>query len=396
MKSQKLDAHQIWEMHSHDWRDPLAASTLVNNASEIDPKLFQYETVGNFWPIIEQLGITLFVTREYEHLIMAFSVIDGKPRISFYPLPHPSGIAFDTIQNRLYIASTRNPNQLFQFRAVGNLLPRLDVRSDLSTSYVNVKPMVPVSSQFFPGCTYLHELKFIGTKLYANAVGHNAVVCIEPNDEYHRVWWPKCIEDNGKPDFEQNYIQLNSIASGSSLETSFFTASTDRKSVRRPGHKNFKVDKQGVVFSGETRQVIAGGLTRPHSARLYQGKVWVDNSGYGEVGYIENHKYHPYIKLPGWTRGLYFKENIAFVGTSRVLPRFRQYAPGLEVDTSVCGIHTIDMSTKKIIGSITWPFGNQIFDFETVHSSYSTGFPTQVGSKRAIAKEKDLYYSFNI
>ena len=85
-------------------------------------------------------------------------------------------------------------------------------------------------------------------------------------------------------------------------------------SNRRPGHKNFPVDKRGVIFSGKSKEVYAGGLTRPHSARLFQNKVWVDNSGYGELGYAEQNQFKPVIRLPGWTRGLCFNSSISICG----------------------------------------------------------------------------------
>ena len=51
------------------------------------------------------------------------------------------------------------------------------------------------------------------------------------------------------------------------------------------------------------------------------GEVWVDNSGYGELGFVSDEKLSVVSRLPGWTRGLSFHKDIAFVGTSRVIPR---------------------------------------------------------------------------
>ena len=48
-------------------------------------------------------------------------------------------------------------------------------------------------------------------------------------------------------------------------------------SARRPGHLNFPVDGRGVIFSGRTRDVVATGLTRPHSARLHEGTITVED-----------------------------------------------------------------------------------------------------------------------
>src|SRR5262249_14340443 len=162
-------------------------------------------------------------------------------------------------------------------------------------------------------------------------VGQNAIIRLYDDGRYERVWWPRCIETEAGPVIGQNHIQLNSIAAGKNLQNSYFSASAERLSARRPGHKNFPVDKRGVIFSGKTREPMARGLTRPHSARLHQGRVWVDNSGYGELGVAESGGFEPIVRLPGWTRGLCFHGQVAFVGTSRVIPRFQHYAPGLDV-----------------------------------------------------------------
>jgi uncharacterized protein (TIGR03032 family) len=149
------------------------------------------------------------------------------------------------------------------------------------------------------------------------------------------------------------------------------------------------------LFSGRTREVVAGGLTRPHSARLRRRRVWLDNSGYGEVGWVEDKKFHVVAKLPGWTRGLRFVDDVMFVGTSRVIPRFRHYAPGLDVDASVCGVHALCVKTGAILGSLLWPNGYQIFGVEAVPASFTGGLPqplTESGlSERA---ERDLFYTF--
>ena len=137
------------------------------------------------------------------------------------------------------------------------------------------------------------------------------------------------------------------------------------------------------------------GLTRPHSARLHRGRVWVDNSGYGEFGFADSGNFVSVAQLPGWTRGLCFYERVAFVGTSRVLPRFRQYAPGLEVESSICGVHAVDIESGQVLGSLVWPHGNQIFAIDWIPSRIATGFPFVVGHKRSSTERKKiLFYTF--
>src|SRR6185295_15678652 len=101
-----------------------------------------------------------------------------------------------------------------------------------------------------PGCLYMHDLAFIGGKLHACAVGHNAIVRLEDEGGFDHRWWPKCVELPAGPVLTQNHIQLNSIAAGARLESSYFTASSCEVERRRPGHLNYPVDRRGVVFSG--------------------------------------------------------------------------------------------------------------------------------------------------
>src|SRR5206468_2789364 len=125
----------------------------------------------------------------------------------------------------------------------------------------------------------------------------------------------------------------------------FFSASADAMGRLRPGDPDFPVDRRGVIFSGRTREPVVRGLTRPHSARLRRGQLWVDNSGYGEVGVCRDGRLDVVARPGGWTRGLAFAGDVAFVGTSRVLPRFERYAPGLDPARCVCAVHALDART---------------------------------------------------
>jgi uncharacterized protein (TIGR03032 family) len=387
-KPQELEA--LWAGHSAEWRAPEQIASQWREAADINPDFLRHTVRGAWWETLSKARVTLLVTREYEHLVMALSVVEGRPRISYFPVPHPSGLVVDRARGVVYLASTRNPNQIYDLAPVCGAKPRQDVKF----AGARGRPLVPIRSRFLPGCLYLHDLALIGGNLFGNAVGENAVVHLMPDGNCERVWWPRCLEVNGRPDFGRNYLQLNSIAAGQSLAGSYFSASAESLSRRRPGHRNFPVDRRGVIFSGATREPIVRGLTRPHSARLNHGRVWVDNSGYGEVGFCDEGRFVCVARLSGWTRGLCFAQNTAFVGTSRVIPKFRQYAPGLDVNKNMCGIHAVDTRSGAVLGSLHWPYGNQIFAIDWLPASLSTGFVFSLDQKINSAYAKNLYYTF--
>lgn len=378
-----------WAAHAAQWRDPAQIVSQWESAA-IDSALMRYRIRGSFEQTLEELGVTLIVTREYEHLLMALSVHEGRLHMTYVPLPHPSGIAIDRGADTVAIASTRNPNQVFRFAPATRGLNRRDAAASVLD-----RPLLPFASTFYPGSLYIHDLAYIDNRLYANAVAHNAVVELRDDGHWRRVWWPKAIERDGDPDFGRNYLQLNSIAAGASISSSYFSASAERMSARRPGHLNFTVDGRGVILSGKTREPVVRGLTRPHSVRFRAEELWVANSGYGELVRADDGRPQVVSRLPGWTRGLCVCGDTAFVGTSRVIPRFRAYAPGLDVGKSVCGVHAIDLRSGQTLGSFVWPGGNQIFAVEWIARSVTFGFPFGPSLRRGATARRLLFYAYD-
>jgi uncharacterized protein (TIGR03032 family) len=385
-----VNLEALWEHHHAQWRDANAVIALWEGIS--DPTALAYTVSGRFWETLAESGGTLLVTREYEHLVMALRA-ERDPAITALRLPHPSGIAYDAARGVVHIACTRNPNQVLTLAPYAGAIPRLD----MAQPDPNGRPLMPVRSTFFPGSLYMHDLALIGGELHANAVGQNAVVRLHDDGRHERVWHPACIERGQAPIFGQNHIQLNSIAAGATPGTSYYSASADEITELRPGHPDFPVDKRGVIFSGATREPILRGLTRPHSARLHQGRIWVDNSGYGELWAVDpDGAYNVIARLPGWTRGLCLVGDVAWVGTSRVIPRFRQYAPGLDVDASVCGVHAVDLASGAILGSLIWDAGNQIFAIELLPGDFTTGLPFPALVERDRDAETRLFYAYSV
>lgn len=352
----------LWEKQSKALRDPYEVLTGNAQKNGVYSESLEYQTDSGFLEVLTELQITLLLTREYEHLVLSLNVVNGTVHQKFLHLPHPSGLAVDRRTNTVYVAATRNPNQIWELRP----------------SNGEFQYLMPTRTKVFPGSYYFHDLAMIGDRLFGTSVGKNAVVEIDFNSSKidEPVWWPKSIEQKiDGPDFSLNYLQLNSIAAGTSIEKSFFSASSAIVRAQRPGDLDYPVDRNGVIFSGKTREVYATGLTRPHSARIFKDKVWVDDSGYGTLGYIESGKYVSVFDLPGWTRGLCFIGKYAFVGVSRVLPKFRVYAPGLEVNKcQTCGIFVYDTISGEYKGSIVWPYGNQIFAIEYLSTQITQGF----------------------
>jgi uncharacterized protein (TIGR03032 family) len=377
------------------WRDPGQVMTHWAGATPVDYRLLQARPTRGWWEFIERSGMTIFVGREYEHFVIALSTWRGRPHVSYLPMPHPSGIAFDADQDILHIASTRNPNLVFSLSPITALLQlnRLPPVPDLS----EFRPLVPRTSNVFPGSLYLHDIALVNGRLYGTSVGRNTLIELGSPSRIKDVWWPRSIAPDRVAMTDRNYLQLNSIAAGATIRDSYFTASAARPSKRRPGQRSFPVDRRGVVFDGTTREPITLGLTRPHSARFGLSHLLVANSGYGElvVANPGDTSFDVVSRLPGWTRGLAVLGDTAVVATSRVLPGYEHYAPGLDATRALCGLHAVNLATGETIGSLSWPAGNQIFAVEAVPRNRTHGFLQATQASLPRFKVSDILFGYS-
>ena len=371
------------------WRRPEQILSHWRDAGGVDPALLRRRIRGDLPGLLEEAGLRLLVSREYEHLLVA---LGGGARIeqSYLPVPHPSGITVDRDAGTVWFASTRNPNQVFALDPV----VEIPERGDVARKPDAVGWLVPTRSVFYPGASYLHDLALFGGRLHGASTGQNAIVELGPAGRAEPVWWPRCVEERGRARLDLNFIQLNGIAAGADLESSYFTASCDEMSRRRPGHVNFPVDRRGVIFSGASREVVCRGLTRPHSPRLHGGRVWVANSGYGQVGYVEDGRLEVVAELDGWTRGLAVTERYVFVGISRVIPKYSHYAPGLDPARCRTGVVAIERATGREVGRIEWPDGDQIFAVEAVEASRFRSLPFVTPEDGARPRTRMAFYSY--
>jgi len=108
----------------------------------------------------------------------------------------------------------------------------------------------------------------------------------------------------------------------------------------------------GCVLDITSNETIATGLSMPHSPRVYQGKLWLLNSGTGELGYVNTGHFEPIAFCPGYLRGLAFHNGFAIVGLSK--PRHNRVFTGLALDKKldakpICGVMVIELATGNTV-----------------------------------------------
>lgn len=112
----------------------------------------------------------------------------------------------------------------------------------------------------------------------------------------------------------------------------------------------------GIVMDVASGEIVAAGLSMPHSPRWHDGRLWVLNAGTGEFGRIDpsDGRFEPVAFCRGFLRGMALVGNHAVVGTS--LPRDNHVFAGLPLQerldregaAPICGLSVINLQTGDI------------------------------------------------
>jgi uncharacterized protein (TIGR03032 family) len=113
----------------------------------------------------------------------------------------------------------------------------------------------------------------------------------------------------------------------------------------------------GTVTDVAANAVVMGGLSMPHSPRLYRDKLWLLDSGTGNFGYVDLRRgqFEPVVFCPGYMRGLSFVGDYAVVGLS--LNRENKTFEGLALDDNLrkrkaeprAGLQVVDLRTGDVV-----------------------------------------------
>ena len=118
----------------------------------------------------------------------------------------------------------------------------------------------------------------------------------------------------------------------------------------------------GVVIDVESNEIVAKGLSMPHSPRLHQGTLYLLNSGKGEFGKVglKSGKFEPIAFCPGYARGLTIAGNFAVIGLSKIRDNktFADLPLGAVLEEkgveARCALQVIDLRSGDFVHSVNF------------------------------------------
>ncbi len=209
----------------------------------------------------------------------------------------------------------------------------------------------------FTGDVDIHEMEFCKNKLYFVNTKFSTLCVNDSSYSFKPIWKPKFISVLQPTD----KCHLNGLCTRDG-EPRYVSALgvTDEPLGWRKNKAN-----GGVLIDIKNDKILAKGLCMPHSPRWYQDKLWFLESGKGTLSYLElsSRKITNVAEVPGFTRGIQFLGDLAFIGVSKV----RESAtfsglPITRLPKRVCGIWIVNIKTKKIVSFIEFTEGlDEIF-----------------------------------
>lgn len=311
---------------------------------------------STFPELLKQANASLVVSTYQAGKLILLRATEGNLNTHFVSLPKPMGVAFS--QGRLSVGSGAHVVDYFNLTNVG---PK-------------VEPINTHDSAFLPRRTHvtgdidIHEMGF--DKDQELWIVNTKMSCLCTLDINHSIvprWRPPFITGYDLTD----RCHLNGLAMRDGKPkyvSALGTADT-------PGGWRENKAFGGMIMDIETNQMIAEGLSMPHSPRWYRDKLWVLESGAGQLITIDTTSGEKTViaEVPGFCRGIDFIERYAIIGLSEV--RETAVFAGLPLtereQDRKCGVWIVDIETGETVGFLVFSGGVQeIFSVQLVPWKY--------------------------
>lgn len=235
---------------------------------------------------------------------------------------------------------------------------------------------------YHTGDLFVHDLAYTNHGLAFVNTRFSCIATI--SHEYHFIplWQPPFIKSIEPGDI----CHLNGLATS---EGELKAVTALGVSTETGGWRAGKADG-GIVIDVPSNEIILTNLSMPHSPRWYRDRLWLLNSGKGELLCLSpgDSQADVVCQLPTYLRGLAFHHDTAIVGLCKI--REKKVFGGLPVEKDgselLCGIALINLNQGVCTGIFEFTAGvEEIYDIRVLPgvgkaSIYSREHPQTEGA----------------
>jgi uncharacterized protein (TIGR03032 family) len=341
-------------------------ATHTPNEPQAPPPLRSVHT-ASFPALLEELGISVLVTTYQAGKLVMLRPDDGKLNTHFRGFGKPMGLACDG--DRLAIGTAI---EIWEYHNAPAVARRLEPKGKHDACFL---PRLG----YCTGDIQIHEMAWGREGLWFVNTRFSCLCTLDPIHSFVPRWWPSFITELAPED----RCHLNGLCLVEG-RPAFVTAlgETDTGGGWRANKKD-----GGVLIEVETGEVLLRGLSMPHSPRWHDGRLWLLDSGAGGFGYVDpwTRRYQRVAELPGFTRGLEFVGNLAFVGLSQV--RESATFSGIPIAERPlaersCGVWVLDIRTGQTVAFVK--FEDAVQEIFAVQALPGVRFPDVINDDRAL------------
>jgi len=310
---------------------------------------FRYTQSENFPALLNELRASLLVsTYQANKLLVARAAGAGLSTL-VRTFDRPMGLAVDA---RRLAVGTRD--QIWLLRNAPDIAPRMEPPGQHDACFL------PRASHV-TGDIGVHETAWVGEELWIVSTRFSCLCTLNPDYSFVPRWRPRFVTALAAED----RCHLNGLAVIDG-QPRYATAlgETDVKDGWRKGKA-----AGGCLMDIPSNEVVARGLSMPHSPRWHSERLWALESGTGQLVQVDRSTggRQTVVEVPGFARGLAFAERYAFVGLSKI--RTTSAMDGVPLatrrDTLKCGVAAVDLNTGRVVGMLEFQTAvEEVFDVQ--------------------------------
>jgi len=335
--------------------NPPALDTGAARPAEARQSPLRSQATSTFASLLSQLNASLLVTTYQAGQLVIARVDDGRLNTHFRSFPAPMGLAAS--DGRLAIGTKQH---VWTFRNVPALGKSLDTRVDACYA---------PRTMHVTGDIRIHEIGWVDDELWIVNTRFSCLCTLDPRYSFVPRWKPPFITAY-TPD-DRCHLNGLAIVNGRPRYCTALGA-TDAAGAWRENKPS-----GGILLDVESGEIVLRGLSMPHSPRVYRDRLWILNSGHGTLETVDLQKGTTDVvaKLPGFTRGLDFLGDFAFIGLSQV--RETAVFSGVPITQESLerqsGVWVVDLRSGRIVGFLK--FLDQVQEIFAVQLLTETRFP---------------------
>src|SRR5712692_7500369 len=338
---------------------PSAAPQAAASAVE-----FHYTQTDSFVALLHQLGASLLVSTYQANKLLVVRAARGGLSTLVRTFDRPMGLA---AEGRRLAVGTRT--EVWLLRNAPDIAPRIEPAGHHDACYLP-------RSCHVTGDIGVHEMAWAGEELWAVNTRFSCLCTLHPDYSFVPRWRPPFITALAAED----RCHLNGLALADGAPR-YATAlgETDTAGGWR-AHK----PQGGCLLHVPTGNVVARGLSMPHSPRQHDGRLWLLESGTGQLVLVDpdTGRRQTAAALPGFTRSLALCGPFAFVGLSKI--RATSAMDGVPLaarrEQLKCGVAVVDLRSGQSIALLEFQSAvEEIFDVQLLPG---LRFPEVVGFQK--------------